>query len=129
MESPEIQRRNLTGEILAWTLSVLVSLICLFIGFVLSRITPIYSDLFKRLGVELPLTTRFLIANYFWLYRLLFGGLAFLAIGKEFWMRGIRHRLSSSGIILLAAILSVGLDRFIMYLPLFDLAQKLSQPR
>jgi len=129
MESPEIQRRNLTGEILAWVLSVLVSLICLIVGFILSQITPIYRDLFKRLGVELPLTTRFLIANYFWLYPLLFRGLAFLAIAKEFWVRGTRRRLSFSGIILLAAILSVGLDRFIMYLPLFDLVQKLSRAK
>jgi type II secretory pathway component PulF len=106
-----------------------VSLICLSVGFVLSQITPIYRDLFKRLGVELPLTTRFLIANYFWLYPLLFGGLALLAIAKEFWVRGTRRRLSSSGIILLATISSVGVDRFIMYLPLLTLVQKLNQAK
>ena len=129
MELPEIQHRNLTGEIFAWALSVTVSLICLFVGYGLSKITPVERDLFKRLGVEMPLTTRFLIANYFWLYPLLFRGLAFLAIAKEFWVRGTRRRLSSSGIILLAAFSSVGLDRFIMYLPLFAYAQKLNQAK
>ena len=129
MESPEIERRNLAGEIFAWALSVLVSLICLFVGLVLSRTTPIFRDLFQGLGVELPLTTRFLIANYFWLYPSLFGGLAILAIAKEFRVRGTRRRLSSSGIILLAAISSVGLERFIMYLPLLDLIQKLGQAK
>jgi type II secretory pathway component PulF len=129
MESSEIERRNLIGEVFAWAVSVLVSLICLFVGLVLSRTTPVFRELFQGLGVELPLTTRFLIANYFWLYPSLFGGLAILSIVKEFRVRGTRRRLSASGIILLAAISSVGLERFIMYLPLLDLIQKLNQAK
>jgi hypothetical protein len=129
MESHEIQVRSLIGKILAWALSGIVSLICLLVGFVLSRTTPVLGDMFKELGVELPLATKFLIANCSWLYPLFFGGLAVLSIAKELWVHATRRRLSASGIILMAAFSSVGLERLIMYLPMFDLVQKLNQAK
>ena len=83
MEPHEIHLRDLLGKILSWLLSVLLSLGCVFVSFILSRSTGIFGDLFKELGVDLPLATKFLIASYKWLYPLLFGGAAILLIVKE----------------------------------------------
>jgi uncharacterized membrane protein len=129
VESHEIQPRNLPGKIHAWLLSVLMSFGCLLVCSALYRSTAIFGDLFKGLGVELPLATKFLIASYSWLYPLFFGAVVILLIAKEFFLHGIRRRLVATGIIFFAVISSLELVHYVLYLPLLDLVQRLSQTK
>ena len=129
MEQPGIQPRSLKGEILAWALSIFVSVICLFVGFAFLRATPSFRELFKGLGVELPLPTKILIMNYSWLCPLLFGGVAVALIVKEFIMRGTTRRLVATGILFLVAISLSEALHYVLYLPLLDLIQKLNQAK
>ena len=129
MDSHDLQTRNLLGKILTWLLSVLMSLGCVLGCIVLYQSTSIFGNMFKGLGVELPLATKFLIASYTWLYPLLFGGAAMVLIVKEFVVRDTRRRLAVTGFTFLVLMSSLGLVHYVLYLPLFDLVQKLSQAK
>jgi len=129
MEQREIQIISRKERGFAWVAAIFVSLCCIYICLVLVQSTGIFKELFKGLGVELPLATRFLIATYIWLYPLLFSGAAVLVIAKEFVLRDMRRRLAATAIVFVGAISSVGLVQYVLYLPLLDLVRKLSQAK
>jgi type II secretory pathway component PulF len=127
MEKFEIEKNSQKGNGFAWVASLLVSLCCIYVCVILTRSTGIFTGLFKDLGVELPLATRFLVATYSWLYPLLFVGAAVLVIAKEFVLRDIQRRLATTVIIFVVAVSSVGLVQYVLNMPLLDLVRKLSQ--
>jgi uncharacterized membrane protein YhaH (DUF805 family) len=129
MQTQEIRENSQQGKGLAWVAALLVSLCCICTCVFLLRSTGVFAELFKGLGVELPLATRFLITTYSWLYPLLFLGAAVLVIAKEFVLRDVRRRLAATLIIFVAAVSSAGLVQYALYLPLFDLVKKLSQAK
>jgi len=129
METREIQIVSRKELWFAWGTSVFVSLCCIFICIALVQFTRNFMELFKGIGVELPLATRLLIATYSWLFPLLFVGAAVLVIAKEFVLHKMRHRLATTAVVFLAAISSVGLVQYVLYLPLLDLVKKLSQAK
>jgi type II secretory pathway component PulF len=113
----------------AWGASLFVSLCCIYVCVILTRSTGIFRGLFKDLGVELPLSTRFLVATYSWLYPLFFVGAAILVIAKDFLLRDMGRRLATTAIIFVIAISSVAMAQYVLNLPLLDLVQKLSQTK
>ena len=129
METPEIRITSRKEQGFAWGASIFVSLCCIFACVVLVQSTGIFRELFKGLGVEIPPTTRFLIATYSWLYPLLYIGAAVMVIAKEFVLRNMRNRLVTTAVVFLAAISSVELVQYVLYLPLLDLVKKLSQAK
>src|SRR5437867_12943719 len=102
MESQEIEAISRKEKGFAWDASTFVSLCCIYACVVLVQSTGIFRELFKGLGVELPLATRFLIATYTWLYPLLYLGAAVLVIAKEFILRDMRLRLATTVVVFLA---------------------------
>jgi hypothetical protein len=129
MDTNEVPLNSIPGRILAWMLTVLVSAACLNAWYALFGATSIYQNLFKGLGVELPLATKILLATYVWLYPILFGGAAILLFGKEFIIRETRSRLAATGIVFLFAAASIGLVQYVLYLPPLDLIRKLGQAK
>jgi hypothetical protein len=113
----------------AWGASLFVSLCCIYVCLILTRSTGIFRGLYKDLGVELPLATRFFVAAYPWLYPLFFVGAAILVIAKEFVVRDMGRRLATTAIIFVIAISSVAMVQYVLNLPLLDLVQKLSQTK
>jgi len=99
------------------------------IGFGLFQATPIFRDLFNGLGVDLPVATKFLLANYVWLYPVFFGGAAILLIVCEFAVHEKRRRLTATIIIFSASVSSLAVAYFILYLPCFDLVVKLNRAK
>jgi hypothetical protein len=83
MEQGEILIISRKERGFAWVAAIFVSLWCIYICLVLVPSIGIFKELFKGLGVELPLVTRFFIATYIWLCPLLFVGAAVLVIAKE----------------------------------------------
>jgi len=117
--------RTSTG-VLAWALSILVSLVFLVFCVGLLKSIRMFDEMFKNLDVQLPLPTRFLVANYVWLFPLFYGGGAAFLIVKEFVMRSVPHRLITSALVLVAGMWSLGLLHFVLYLSVFDLMRKLA---
>jgi type II secretory pathway component PulF len=129
METREIQIISRKEKGFSWGASVFVSVCCIFTCVTSVQFTGTFTELFKGLGVELPLATRFLIATYSWLYPLFYIGTAVLVIAKEFVLRNMRHRLVTTAVVFLAAISSVEPVQYILYLPMLDLVKKLSQAK
>lgn len=127
METHQIQENGQQGKGLAWVAALLVSLCCICICVFLLRSTGVFTELFKSIGIELPLATRLLIVTYPWLYPLLFVGAAVLVIAKEFALRDVRRRLAATVIIFAAVVSSAELMQYVLNLPLLDLVQKLNQ--
>jgi hypothetical protein len=97
METPEIQVISGKEKGFAWGATLFVSRCCIFTCVALVQFTGAFRELFRGMGVEIPLTTRFLIATYPWLYPLLYIGAAVLVIAKEFVLRDMRRRLATTG--------------------------------
>src|SRR4030095_3322008 len=126
--------QNLGGRPIPWNtlagiIAIFISLGCLFTCFVLLRSIRMFDELFKGLGVELPVATKFLISNYVWIFAAFYGGAAFFSIGKELIVRSVPRRLVTSAAVVVAAVASLGLLHFVLYLPVLNLARKLNQPR
>jgi type II secretory pathway component PulF len=129
MESQQMHQPKPPRQSFAPFFPLLTLLSCVVIGFGSFQGTPIFRDLYKGLGVDLPLPTKFLLANYAWLYPLFFGGAAILLIVDEFVVREARRRLTATKIIFLASVSSLAVVMFILYLPLFDLILKLNRAK
>ena len=121
------QDNRVSSKILTPTLSVSVAFGCLVAWLVLIKVTPIFTTLFKGLEVELPLPTKFLLANYFWIYPLFFSGTVAALVAQEILVRDTRRRLLSMGAIFLMAAVSVGAAVICLYLPLLVLTEKLNR--
>jgi hypothetical protein len=124
-----LEGRPIPGKTLAWIIAMFISLGCLFTCFVLLRSIRMFDELFKGLGVELPVATKFLISNYVWIFPAFYGGVAVFSIGKELIVRSVPRRLVTSAAVVVAAVASLGLLHFVLYLPVLNLARKLNQPR
>jgi hypothetical protein len=88
---------------------------------------PIFAEMFKGLGVDLPFPSNLLMATYWWslpLFYLLASGVAVL---KQFVpLQGVRSWVANLTLIF-AGILMLPLIVLCMYLPLFVLIHKLHQ--
>ena len=63
MTTQNLEGRPIPGKTLAWIIAIFISLGCLFTCFVLLRSIRMFDELFKGLGMELPVATKFLISN------------------------------------------------------------------
>ena len=116
---------KLTGP-LSWALSAFVALQCVVSAIAMVRVVPIFQEMFKGIGVELPWPTRLLLSTYYWSIPAFFLILVMLVIGKEFVVQENRRKFVLTGEIFLAAVFTPGLVMLILYLPLFVVIHKLS---
>jgi hypothetical protein len=88
---------------------------------------PIFAELFKGLGIDLPFPTNLLMATYRWSLPLFYLFASGAAVLKQFVpLQGVRSWLANSTLIF-AGILMLPLIVLCMYLPLFVLIHKLHQ--
>ncbi len=88
---------------------------------------PIFAELFKGLGVDLPFPTNLLMATYEWSLPLFYLFASGVAVVKQFVpLQGVRSWLANFTLIF-AGILMLPLVVLCMYLPLFVLIHKLHQ--
>ena len=88
---------------------------------------PIFAELFKGLGVDLPFPTNLLMATYRWSLPLFYLFASGVAVVKQFVpLQGMRSLLANFTLIF-AGILMLPLVILCMYLPLFVLIHKLGQ--
>jgi hypothetical protein len=88
---------------------------------------PIFAELFKGLGVDLPFPTNLLMTTYRWSLPLFYLFASGVAVVKQFApLQGVRSWLANFTLIF-AGILMPPLVAFCMYLPLFVLIYKLGQ--
>jgi hypothetical protein len=125
----EAPAKPIPAKILAWILAIFVSLGCLFTCLVLLRSIRMFDEMFKGLRVELPAPTKYLMTNYVWLFPAFYGGAAVFSMVKELVVRSVPRRLVTTAAVVMAAVASLGLLHFVLYLPVMDLAQKLARPR
>jgi hypothetical protein len=123
-EGKEVSAGAVIGSTVAWLLAVFLSLACLFVGLGLFRTVPIFSGLFKDIGVRVPIATRLLLFNYVWLCPVVFGGIAILTIVAQWRLREIEKRLTAVAGGLVVALGCANLMVFVLYLPLIDLAKE-----
>ncbi len=88
---------------------------------------PIFAELFKGLGVDLPYPTKLLMATYRWSLPLFYLFASGVAVVKQFVpLQGVRAWLANFTLIF-AGILMLPFIVLCMYLPLFVLIYKLHQ--
>jgi len=116
---------KLTGP-LSWALTAFVALQCAVSAIAMVRVVPVFQEMFKGIGVELPWPTRLLLATYYWSLPAFFLTLVVLLIGKEFALQQNRRKFLLTGEIFLAAVFTPGLVMLILYLPLFVLIHRLN---
>ena len=126
MAEQRIEAGRRRAEALGWVASALVAVCCLSAAAALLKLTPVFAELFRGLGVELPGVTRFVIATSSWFLPILFVGAAIAVIAKEFMMCDAGSRLATTLVIFVAAGSCVGLVVFAMYLPLLEMVRKLA---
>jgi type II secretory pathway component PulF len=115
------------GSVFTWIATVLACAYIVWSGTMLYLATPTFIDMYKSMGVELPLSTRIVIAVYRFAYPLLFGGATALVITKQFY---VREKWISLGITLSAVLVVEIMSRgtvSALYHPLFDMVEKLNK--
>ena len=113
----------------SWPFTVVCCLYFLFAYRGLAIAVPIFGEMLTGLGVALPLPTRFLLANYFWLFPVCFCGAVILAIFKQV-VPLDKLRLRITNVILIFVGVAVApLVVLTIYLPLFELMYKLQFAR
>jgi hypothetical protein len=123
---PVFAARNRSGDArFPWWLTVSC---CIYFA-ILCRsyftFVPIFAELFKGLGVDLPFPTKLLMATYRWSLPLFYLFASGVAVVKQFVpLQGVRARLANFTLIF-AGILMLPLIVLCMYLPLFVLIYKL----
>jgi type II secretory pathway component PulF len=125
METYQIHSRPQLSAAASWLATVVVACLCGVLGLASPLFIGPFTELFRGLGVDLPLPTQFLIAINVWLLPLLFAALAVFVILKEFVVRELRRRILLTGSVFLAAIVTAAIVVFILYLPELTLAAKL----
>lgn len=119
-------RRERREQILAWLTTGVAGLYCVWAGTVLWRSSGAFGAMFEGLGAELPTPTRIVVEHGYWIYPLVFGGVAVGLVVKE---RLVTDKRLSTIITCLTAILVQWLAQWFIhlhYLPLFDIIKKLS---
>jgi hypothetical protein len=112
-------------RLLSWLTTGIVAALCLLLVPLAVRVIPIYSDMFHGLEVQLPWPTRILSATYYWLLPSLFVALAVFVICKEYLIHELRRRFVLTARVFFAALITMGIVIFLLYLPLLTLASKL----
>ena len=115
---------SVTG-LLSWLATVIVAALCLLLAPILTRVIPIFFNLFHGLEVQLPWPTRVLFATYYWLIPSCLVALAVFVFWKECSTREPRRRFLLTSRVFFAALITVGIVIFLLYLPLLTLASKL----
>ena len=83
--------------------------------------------MYSSMGVELPLITRFIVANYGWLFPVFFVGTTIVVVAKQFFVRDKWINLCITFITALVVdLIGSGVVRS-LYRPLFDLMEKFSK--
>ena len=82
--------------------------------------------MFKGLGVHLSYATKVLIANYIWIYPLLFGGAGPSLTPRRFWSAELAGDFKLVECFSQLTAASAGLVIIVLYLPLLNLIRKLS---
>ena len=115
------------GSVFTWIATVLACAYIVWSGTMLYLSTTTFIDMYKSMGVELPLATRIVFAVYRFAYPLLFGGATALVIAKQFY---VRAKWINLGITLAAAlvvdIISQG-TFWALYHPLREFTEKLNK--
>jgi type IV pilus assembly protein PilC len=114
------------ARLLSWLATGIVAVLCLLLAPILILVIPSYSNMFQGLGVELPWPTRVLLATYYWLLPIFFVALALLVVWKGCSTRELRRRFLLTARVFFAALITVGLVVFVLYLPVLTLAGKLA---
>src|ERR1041385_4756188 len=129
MQALQKQPSHAPTEAIARIMAIVASFGCLVSSVLLAKVTPIFGELFKSLEVQLPLATRFLVTHNLWI-SLLFVGIAItLPIGIYLLIPDSRRRLIIAGSACAASTASVAGVVIVLYLPLVELARKVSQLR
>jgi hypothetical protein len=102
---------------------------CLVVCLALLNFTGPFATLFSGLNVQPRFGTKFLLANYRWIYPLLFGATALFLLGKEYLVADARNRLATTAIVFVATASSLGLAVYTFYLPIFDLVNNLEKTK
>jgi hypothetical protein len=100
----------------------LITLECAYIA--LGKYVEISKKLFEGLDVNLPLPTRFLVANHDWLFSLLFLSAMGIVIVRLFVPLDKKRRMIFNWVFVGAGILGPALVILTMYLPVLELALK-----
>src|SRR5215467_10669539 len=109
----------------SWPFTVVCCLYFLFAYRGLAIAVPIFGAMLTGLGVVLPPPTRFVLANYIWLFPVCFCGAVILAIFKKVVpLDKLRLRITNV-ILIFVGVAFTPLVMLTMYLPLFDLMYKL----
>lgn len=112
----------------ALTASGLVAICSLFTGYVLGPWVTISASMFAALEVELPSTTRFVIAHS-WLLPIVFFGAAIIVIAKDLLLCDLYRMLATTLITFTLVVASAGIVAYALYLPLFELGKTLIQAK
>ena len=103
---------------------------CIYFGILCGSyfiFVPIFAEMFKGIGVDLPFPTNLLMTTYRWSLPLFYLFASGVAVVKQFVrLHGVRSRLANFTLIF-AGILMLPLVVLCMYLPLFVLIHKLHQ--
>jgi hypothetical protein len=122
----QIRAQFVATSSLSWIATAIVAFSCTLLAPAFVRGIPIFANMFRQLQVELPWPTRFLFATYYWVLPILFTALAVFVIWKELSARELRRKFLLTARVFIAALLTVGLVMFVLYLPVLTLASKLA---
>src|SRR6476660_2365739 len=108
------------GSVFTWTATVLACAYILWSGTMVFGATRSFIDMYKSMGVDLPLATRIVFAVYRFAYPVLFLGATALVIAKQFYAREKWVSLGITlGVVLVVEIMIRG-TLWALYHPLFD---------
>lgn len=125
MDPMQPHRSSPLGTTIWSGVSGITAFLCFLLALAAPKSVRIFHEMFQGLGVELPWLTRFLLATYHWVLPALYFGLALCVFLVQFSGRDFRTKRLYAVRILLAALVSIGLVVFILYLPLLTVASKL----
>ena len=113
------------NSVLAWSLTVIGCLYCLWVYLALASAIPIFDKLFSGMGMPLPLLTRIVLGSYFWLLPVLCIVAVTLIVARQFVLSGkVQLHIANVILIFVGAVLPA-IVIFAMYLPLIVLTHKL----
>jgi hypothetical protein len=112
---------------LTWTATILACGYFAWAGIALHRLTGIFAQMYASMGVDLPTSTKIVIASYGAMYPLVFGASIGLVIAKQYWVRDLWLNLciTLSGVVVVELWTKAIMTS--LYHPLFALTEKLSK--
>lgn len=123
---PDLQKADQPwrGEVITWTATILACAYMVWGGTMLYFSTSNLIDMYKSMGVDLPVAVRIVFAVYRFAYPLLFLGAIALVIAKQFY---VREKWISLGITLGAALVVEIMSRgtlWVLYRPLVAFTER-----